>query len=84
VHGAYQDRESKAEILMKNGEAWRIAFSSVAGRRPLKGKKLDEFTLLVELKASDIVRRWTGFFVLRRHVKPEVIFPIAELYRGKV
>lgn len=73
VHGRYQRLESKAEILMRNGEVWRINYSAGPGKRPLKGKKLEEFKLLVELKATDIVRRWTEFFVLRRHIKPEII-----------
>ena len=73
VHGRYQGRESRAEILLKNGEIWRIVFSNVTGKPPLKGKKLAEFKVLVELKATDIVRRWTEYFVLHRRLKREVI-----------
>ena len=73
VHGKYQDRESKAEILVRNGEVWRITFSNIKGKAPLKDKKLADFKLLVELKANDIVRRWTDYFVFRRNVPREVI-----------
>lgn len=48
-------------------------FSDVTGKPPLKGKKLAEFKVLVELKATDIVRRWTEYFVLHRRLKREVI-----------
>ena len=73
VHGKYPERESKAEILVRNGEVWRITFSNIKGKPPLKGKKLAAFKLLVELKANDIVRRWTDYFVFHRHVQREVI-----------
>jgi hypothetical protein len=73
VHGEFQGRESKAEIILVAGKIARIVFSRVAGRRPLQGSHLKDFKQLVRVKAEDIVRRWIDFFIMRRHNAPEII-----------
>lgn len=73
VHGAWQGFESRADIYMVEGEVAEIVFGDVAGKRPLPARRLEDFKLLVELKASDIVRRWVEYFVHHRHAKPEII-----------
>lgn len=35
VHGKFQDRESRAEIIVVNGEVAEIRYTGVAGRAPL-------------------------------------------------
>jgi hypothetical protein len=73
VHGEFQGRESKAELVVQDGRIVRIVFRTVRGRRPLTGAKLRDFKSLVQFKGDDIVRRWIDFHVMRRHNEPEVI-----------
>jgi hypothetical protein len=73
VHGEYHGQECKAEFLIRNGKVVRIVFQNIAGRPPLTGAHLKNFKQLVRVKADDIVRRWVDFFVLKKHIKPEVI-----------
>jgi hypothetical protein len=73
VHGEYQGREAKAEIILRNGRITNIVFSNVAGKPPLEGPKLRAFKRLVRLKADEIVGRWIDYFVRHIHHKPEVI-----------
>ena len=62
VHGEYQGRESKAEIIVKDGIITEVKFKSVAGRDPLKGRQLKDFEALVTHEAPAIVASWNGYF----------------------
>jgi hypothetical protein len=73
VHGEWQGRETKAEIILVNGKVAQINFRSVTGKPPLRGPKLKDFRHLVRVKAEDIVQRWVDFFVLHKHSEPEII-----------
>ena len=73
VHGEFQGRESRAEIIVREGKVVRVLIKSIPGRRPLKGSKLRDFKALVTAKAEDIVRRWVDFHVMHRHIEPEII-----------
>lgn len=73
VHGFYQGRESKAELLIENGLIVGIRILPVLGMEPLKGKPLADFKRLVSRKAKDIVSKWIEFFVHHRQIETEVI-----------
>lgn len=73
VHGKYQDRESRAEIIMVNGEIVEIRYANVAGRAPLANAEMRNFAELVTARADDIVSKWIDFFVLHKPVKSERI-----------
>jgi hypothetical protein len=73
VHGFYQGRESKAELVIENGVVVGIRILPVAGMRPLTGKALADFKLLISRKAGDIVGKWIEFFVHHRQIETEVI-----------
>jgi hypothetical protein len=73
VHGKYQGRESKAEIILVNGAVASIRYSEEAGRAPLSVSELRVFTELVDAKAQDIVTKWIDYFVLHKSVRPERI-----------
>ncbi len=73
VHGFYQGRESKAELIIVNGVVTAIRIVSVAGMKPLAGKALVDFETLVTRRAGDIVEKWVEFFVHCRPVKAETI-----------
>jgi hypothetical protein len=73
VHGRYQNRESKAELIIEEEDVIKIKISDVPGKRPLGGDKLRDFTILVHHKADDIRLRWIDFFVNNKRNTPEII-----------
>lgn len=73
VHGFYQGRESKAEIVIKNGVIVGVRILPVAGMRPLAGSALRDFKLVTSRKAGEIVRKWIEFFVQHQPIKTEII-----------
>jgi len=73
VHGKYQGRESKAEIIFENGEFKEVRVSAVKGKEPLDSKNEKRLRKLVEHFREDIVQKWVDFFVYNKEVKSEVI-----------
>jgi len=73
VHGKYQGRESKAEIIFENGEFKEVRVSGVKGKEPLDSKNEKRLRKLVEHFREDIVQKWLDFFVYNKEVKSEVI-----------
>lgn len=73
VHGEYQGRESKAEIIVEDGEIVRINIGKVKGHRPLEAGELKTFENFVAHKAHDIVQKWIDYFVLHKKIKFERI-----------
>jgi hypothetical protein len=73
VHGKFQDCESRAEIIVINGEIAEIRYAGVAGRTPLGNTEMRHFEEIVTVRAADIVAKWIDFFVLHKSVKSERI-----------
>lgn len=73
VHGKFQGRESRAEIIVLNGEIAEIRYSTVAGRQALDVKERQFFEEIVTARADDIVAKWIDFFVLHKPITPERI-----------
>jgi len=73
VHGKYQDKESKAEIIFENGKFKEILITEVTGKEPLDTQTLKKFKKIVELYRDDIVRKWIDFFVYNIEISPEKI-----------
>jgi len=73
VHGKFQDKESKAEIIFENGKFKEIIISEVQGKASLDGRNLKKFKKIVELYRDDIVRKWIDFFVYNIEISPEKI-----------
>ena len=73
VHGKFQGRESRAEIILLNGAVQEILFSGVAGRAPLDTNELRFFQEIVTVKADEIVAKWIDFFVLHKSIRSERI-----------
>lgn len=67
VHGKFQDRESKAEILMNDGQIVEIRFAEVLGKVPLDKSELKKFKRLVEVYKEDIVLKWIDFFIYNKN-----------------
>jgi hypothetical protein len=73
VHGKYQGTESKAELIIENGQVVDIRYSSVRGRRPLGPRQMDDFRAVVEEFAEEIIEKWIDYFVLHKPVPSEMI-----------
>ena len=73
VHGKYQGRESRAELIIRDGVVVDIIFSTVRGRKPLEPSQMHDFEALVRHFADDIVRKWIDYFVMHRRIQAEVI-----------
>jgi hypothetical protein len=73
VHGKFQDKESKAEIIFDNGKFKEIAIKSVQGKEPLDTKNMKKFKKIVELYRDDIVKKWIDFFIYNIAISPEKI-----------
>ncbi len=73
VHGKFQGRESRAEIVVLDGVVTEIHYSAVAGRLPLDTNEMRYFEEIVAARADDIVAKWIDFFVLHKRVRPEHI-----------
>jgi len=73
VHGKYQDRESKAEIIFENGKFKEVIIKAVPGKKPLDAQNLKKFKKIVEVYRDDIVRKWVDFFVYNKEITSEKI-----------
>jgi hypothetical protein len=73
IHGKYQDKESKAEIIFENGKFKNIVIKEVSGKEPLDARNLKKFLKVIELYRDDIVRKWIDFFVYNIPVTAENI-----------
>jgi len=73
VHGKYQGRESKAELLIENGKVLKIILKSVKGRAPLQPNNLKDFENFVNSYSDKIVQKWIDYFVLHKEVLCENI-----------
>ena len=73
MHGEFQGREAKAEIILRNGKITKIVFNNVAGMPPPEGAKLRAFKRLAQVEADEIVGRWIDYFVKHIRHKPEII-----------
>ncbi|MBI4647086.1 MAG: DUF4160 domain-containing protein [Bacteroidia bacterium] len=73
VHCKYQGKESKAEIIYKDGKFVEIIISDIQGKEPLDTKNKKKFKKLVEKFREDIVRKWIDFFVYNVSINCETI-----------
>jgi hypothetical protein len=73
VHGKFQGKESKAEIIFENGKFKEIVISDVQGKEPLDIRNLKKFKRVIELYRDDIIRKWIDFFVYNIEFAPERI-----------
>jgi len=55
VHGKFQGKESKAEIIIDNGDVKEIHIKSVRGKNPLPANNLRDFKAFVDTYANEIV-----------------------------
>jgi len=72
VHGRYQDRESKAEIIVKDGKVIDIKIVRTK-TKPLKGSQLKDFNIFVKHFADEIVKSWIDYFVLNKQLTPKKV-----------
>jgi hypothetical protein len=73
VHGKCQGRESRAELIIVNGQVAEIRYTDTFGHPPLSLHEMGYFKEVVAARADDIVKKWIDFFVLNKSIKPEQI-----------
>lgn len=73
VHGKYQGKESRAELIIVNGKIIKIIINPVKGREPLPSKILKDFEKFVNNYADKIVQKWIDYFVLHKEISCETI-----------
>ncbi len=73
VHGKFQNKESKAEIIFENGKFVKIEIKEVPGKEPLDQRNLRKFRKIVELYRDDIIRKWIDFFIYNIEIQTEKI-----------
>jgi len=73
VHGKFQGNESKAEIIIDNGEVREIHIKTVRGKNPLPVNNLRDFKEFVDNYADEIVQKWIDYFVLHKPISCENI-----------
>lgn len=73
VHARKGEYESKAEIIVVNGNIEEIVITNVKGRKPLKGKELSNLKTFLEHYADAIVDKWVDYFVYHREIDFEKI-----------
>lgn len=73
VHVRKGEYESKAEIIVVNGNIEEIIITNVKGRKPLKGKELSNLKTFLKHYADEIVHKWIDYFVYHREIDFEKI-----------
>jgi hypothetical protein len=73
VHGRYQGRESKAQIVTESGQITGIEIKLVKGKLPLQSSQLTDFNNFVEHYADVIVQKWIDYFVFNQQIEFERI-----------
>lgn len=73
VHGKCQGRESRAEMVIVEGEITEINYSSAQGKAPLSTSEMMYFKEIVNAKSNEIVQRWVDYFVLHKSFNSEQI-----------
>ncbi len=68
VHGKYENRESKAELVVIDGEIINIRFIDVNGKLSLDRVEMKKFEVLVNHYKEDIVKKWIDYFILHKSV----------------
>lgn len=73
VHGEYQGREIRAEIIVQDGKIVEILVKNVKGRRPFEQTERKLFTAFVTNNAAEIVQKWIDYFVFHKKISCERI-----------
>ena len=73
VHGKFQGRESRAEIIVLNGVVSEIRYGAVIGRSQLSINEMRYFEEIISARSDDIIAKWIDFFVLHKPITPERI-----------
>ena len=63
IHGRKRGAESKAEIIIKDGDIVKIRICKVGNKIPLSREDRQRFVIFVEKYAEDIRNKWIMFYV---------------------
>ena len=73
VHAKYGEHENRAEFIIINGKITEIRISSMRGRDPLPGNKLNDFKDFLKIYADQVLEKWIDYFIYHKKVKFERI-----------
>ena len=68
VHARYEGKESKIELVVKNGQVVKLLTKQVLGKKSLPKIKLKQFEKLVIKLADEIMQSWINYFVLNKSI----------------
>ena len=69
VHVSYDEYESIFEIIFEDGLVRAIEVRKAVGKDPFPTQQFREAQAITKLYATEIVNRWTEFFVLKKKIK---------------
>ncbi len=72
-HAKCQGRESRADLIIVDGQVTEIRMTDSFGHPPLNRREMIYFKELVRARADEIVAKWIDFFVLHKSIRPEHI-----------
>jgi hypothetical protein len=73
VHGKYDGKESKAEIIIDEGKVKEVYIKKVKGKMPLSPAILKDFEIFVNKYSEKIIEKWINYFVLHKKMTCENI-----------
>ena len=73
VHGEYQGREIRAEIIVQDGQIIEIRINNVNGRKAFEPAERKLFLAFVTKKSAEIVQKWVDYFVFHKKISCERI-----------
>ncbi|MEK6476407.1 DUF4160 domain-containing protein [Catalinimonas sp. 4WD22] len=73
VHARSGEYESKAEIIIVNKEVKEVIITNVKGKKPIKGKELNNLKVFLKHYADAIVEKWIDYFVYHKEIDFEKI-----------
>ncbi len=66
VHGRFERREHRAELVIKDGLVVAVNLGDVPGRAPLRPNELKNFEHLLMARADEMLQKWVAFLSRRR------------------
>jgi Domain of unknown function (DUF4160) len=73
VHISKGSLESKAELIMEDGELVEIKFVKVKSRKALEDTDIKNAEKFINKYYASIIEKWTTFFVLNKKVTCELV-----------
>jgi len=73
VHAIKGEYESKVEFIIEDAKITDIIISNVKGKKPIKGKDLNDLKKIVATFSNQIISKWIEYFIYHKNIETEVI-----------